>query len=68
MTCPLYQVHKQRLESDEITGTRQRSISVVSVPYCEHEHTTMLRSSIGAGTRLQCGGDIARCQVPAERR
>jgi hypothetical protein len=69
--CPLYQVHRQTLRSNEITGTRQAAVSVVTVPYCEHEHSPMPRAivrTIGAGTRLQCGGDLARCQVPADRR
>lgn len=70
-SCPLYHVHRQTLRSNEITGTRQASVSTVIVPYCEHEHSPMPRASvhtIGAGSRLQCGGDLARCQVPAEQR
>lgn len=69
--CPLFRIHRRTLRGDEITGSQQASVTVVTVPYCDHKHSPMPRSSIGtfgASTRLQCGGDLERCQVPLDKR
>jgi hypothetical protein len=71
MSCPLYHVHRDRVESNEITASRQPSIQIVAVPYCVHVHSPAPRdliNAIGGGTRLHCGGDLARCQVPESHR
>lgn len=69
--CQLYQVRRHTLRSREIRADRPAAVSVVKIPFCTHTHSPMSREeimTIGAATRLQCGGDLDRCQVPLDKR
>lgn len=69
--CPLYQVHRHTMRSREIRADRQANVSVVKIPFCTHAHSPMSREeimTIGSATRLQCGGDLDRCQVRLDKR
>lgn len=68
MSCPHYHEHRHVLRSREITGGRGAPPSQVFViPWCSHDDSPAPRhiatTVIGGATILQCGGDLAKCQV-----
>lgn len=68
MSCPFFDVDVQRVESREIGRSK---VTEVRVPFCNHKHSPvserMARQVIGAAGLLRCGGDLGKCQVPADK-
>lgn len=66
--CEWYRVHPLTIKSNEVKPTMQRAApQVLHVPWCAHAQSPAPGNRVttpGAGTRLQCGGDMARCQIP----
>jgi hypothetical protein len=68
--CPFYQVHMHRPSG--VAGSQLKPDRLDPFPWCSHAHSTVpLRVATEARTgehKLNCGGDLARCQVAAQWR
>jgi hypothetical protein len=60
------------MASREISSHRQATGSTVVIPWCAHEHSPAPRQIVtsvaGGATLLRCGGALAACQVPPDKR
>ena len=71
--CPFYGVHQHQMASREIRSDQQRGGgSTAAVPHCTHDASPaplrQVLSVIGGVRLLRCGGDLAQCQVPIDKR
>ena len=70
--CPLYFEFHRTLRSRELRADRQASVQRVAVPCCDHKCSPAPRhiapNVIGGAHLLTCGGDLTKCQIPAEQR
>lgn len=70
--CPLYQVHLLVHQSFELRPTGELTEPRrTPLPWCMHRASpvTELRArAVGRAGALACEGDLARCQVPLDKR
>lgn len=71
--CPMFYLHTETHRSNEVRLYFNSGKSVrVEVPCCDHKHSPAARhiapKVVGGDKLLKCGGDLAKCQIPTERR
>jgi hypothetical protein len=68
--CKYYHIERQHLECREIRADGQRNIQAVEIPWCSHKHSPApqrMTGTIGSAHRLQCKGELAKCQVHSDK-
>lgn len=71
--CLFYGVHQHQMASRENRGDQQSAGgATVKVPHCTHAASParlrQVLSVIGGARLLRCGGHLAQCQVPLDKR
>jgi len=70
--CVFYHEERKIIKSREIRADRQVNAIVKQIPWCAHMHSPVSKeiatAVIGGGNLLSCGGSLAKCQVPLEKR
>lgn len=71
LNCRYYKIHHQLTKSAE-TSPHQQAVGsrLDSIPWCAHPHSTArladIATEFGAATRLRCGADTSKCEIPQE--
>ena len=66
--CPFYNEERRISESRELRADRQVHATVTRVHWCSHKHSPVPKGIIFGNKLLSCGGSLAKCQVPVEKR
>jgi len=65
--CPFYNEKRKFIQSQEICSSQQLNGRMDVKPYCTHQQSpapASLIDTVGAASRLGCGGDLNKCQLP----
>jgi hypothetical protein len=72
MRCPYYFNHTKQIRSSTASESVGQAVSWewTSIPYCLHKHSPAPRGlmNITEANVLKCGGDLAKCQIPVDKR
>ena len=63
MKCQYHLRESVRLESQDPAKPGSRYVQIL---WCKNEHSPVNRKQAIGGKSIGCGGDIARCELPAE--